>query len=176
MDITLRPLPQKDEERFIRRIQAAFQKAVDERYGPSEEPVLPRADVLACFAAEGAETYAILRDGEDVGGAVLAIHPETGRNELQLFFIDIDRHSEGVGTAAWRAIEALHPETVVWETCTPWFERRNLHFYLNKCGFHAVEFFCASHPEPDAPQDAPSEEGFFRFEKRMRPDQPRPAL
>ena len=31
MDITLRPLPQKDEERFIRRIQAAFQKAVDEQ-------------------------------------------------------------------------------------------------------------------------------------------------
>ena len=172
MDITLIPLPARDEERFLHRIQAAFQKASNERYGPSGTPVLPREDVSAARSAEGAETYAILQDGVDVGGAVLAIHPETGRNELQLFFIDVERHGEGIGAAAWRAIEALHPETLVWETFTPYFEQRNLHFYVNKCGFHIVEYFCPQHPDPNAPPDLPEDEGFFRFEKQMRRDQP----
>ena len=54
--------------------------------------------------------------GKAVGGTVLAIHPDTNHNELQLLFVNIDCHSKGVGRAAWRAIEMLHPETVVWET------------------------------------------------------------
>ena len=47
---------------------------------------------------------------------------------------------------------------------------RNIHFYINKCGFHMVEFFCKAHPEPgeDYPDDAPGGEGFCRFEKRMK--------
>ena len=28
-----------------------------------------------------------------------------------------------------------------WELVTPYFEVRNIHFYVNKCGFHIVEFF-----------------------------------
>jgi len=46
---------------------------------------------------------------------------------------------------AYEAIEALHPETEVWETCTPYFDRRNIHFYINRLGFHAVEFFNEHH-------------------------------
>ena len=30
---------------------------------------------------------------------------------------------------------------IVWETCTPYFEKRNIHFYVNKCKFHIVEFY-----------------------------------
>ena len=84
------------------------------------------------FEAEGAESYNIVLDGEVVGGTVPAIHPDTNRNELQLLFV----HSKGVGFAAWQAIEALHPETEIWETHTPYFEQRNIYFYINKCGFH----------------------------------------
>lgn len=27
-------------------------------------------------------------------------------------------------------------------TCTPYFEKRNIHFYVNKCGFYIVEYQC----------------------------------
>ena len=37
--------------------------------------------------------------------------------------------------SAWQAVEALLPEIVVWETLTPYFEMRNIHFYVNKFGF-----------------------------------------
>ncbi|MBR2773622.1 MAG: GNAT family N-acetyltransferase, partial [Selenomonadaceae bacterium] len=77
--------------------------------------------------------------------------------------------SKGIGSAAWRAIEQLYPATKVWETVTPYFEKRNLHFYINKCGFHAVEFFNPKHKDPNAPgEDFPGGEYFFRFEKVMR--------
>ncbi len=56
---------------------------------------------------------------------------------------------------------------------------RNIHFYINVCGFHAVEFFHEGHPhpgpleEPDA-ADRPGgsfdgEDRGFRFEKVMLP-------
>ena len=67
-------------------------------------------------------------------------------------------------------MEALHPETKVWETFTPYFEKRNIHFYLNKCGFKIVEFFTTQHPlnlppQNDEEQDGPDE--MFRFIKVM---------
>ena len=71
----------------------------------------------------------------------------------------------------------MHPEIRVWETCTPYFETRNIHFYVNRCGFHIVEFFNRFHPDPHDPEtgeenryDGEDEEndGMFRFEKRMK--------
>ena len=64
--------------------------------------------------------------------------------------------------------EALHPETEVWETCTPYFDRRNIHFYINRLGFHAVEFFNEHHPDPHMPEQFDQEDGLFKFEKRMK--------
>ena len=32
-------------------------------------------------------------------------------------------------------LNGLHPEVKVWETVTPYFEKRNIHFYVNRCGF-----------------------------------------
>lgn len=79
-------------------------------------------------------------------------------------------HSRGIGQAAWREVERLYPDTEVWETCTPYFEKRNIHFYINKCGFHAVEFFCEFHRDPNEPdgQDDEGPDEMFRFEKRMK--------
>ncbi|MDQ1254246.1 MAG: hypothetical protein QG646_3472, partial [Euryarchaeota archaeon] len=82
----------------------------------------------------------------------------------------------GIGSAAWQAIEAQYPETKVWELFTPYFEKRNIHFYVNKCGFHIVEFYHKFNPDPHQPRvnehqnnPRPSEEyGFFRFEKVMK--------
>ncbi len=55
------------------------------------------------------------------------------------------------------------------ETHTPYFEKRNIHFYVNVCGFRIVEFFGAHHPDPHGPgqSDLPGDGEAFRFEKVM---------
>lgn len=170
--ITLVPLLDQEKESFIRDVQAAFKIAVVKEWGDTGEEVIPRQDIEEAFHAQGAESYHIVHEGRIVGGTVLTIDPETNHNELSILFIKGSCHSRGLGFAAWQAIENLHPETEVWETCTPYFEKRNIHFYVNKCGFHVVEFFNPCHPEPDyhetQGQDIPGGDYFLRFEKNMK--------
>ena len=71
--------------------------------------------------APDSEAYRILYDGRKVGGVVLKINKETYHNELELLFVSPKEHSKGIGYGAWLAVEVLHPETEVWETCTPLF-------------------------------------------------------
>ena len=168
--IELIPTHDDERENFIVNIQTAFKKAVVEEYGDDGKEVIPREDVEKSFKAEGAQILNIVSDGKIVGGAVLKINRETNRNELSLFYVNVDCHSKGIGSAAWQAIEKLYPETKIWETVTPYFEKRNIHFYVNKCGFHAVEFFNPHHKDPhfDGEEDFPGGDYFFRFEKVMR--------
>jgi len=59
----------------------------------------------------------------------------------------------------------------VWETSTPYFDKRNIHFYINRCGFHAVEFYSKYHPDPHFTEEEEDQDGFdgmFRFEKQMK--------
>ena len=164
-------VPTRDDERenFIKNIQAAFKKAVVETYGDDGKEIIPREDVINSFNETGAQIFNIVSDEEIVGGAVVVIRPNN-RNELLLFYVNVDCHSKGIGSAAWQEIEKLFPETEIWETVTPYFEKRNLHFYINKCGFHAVEFFNPMHKDPrfDGEEDFPGGEYFFRFEKVMK--------
>ena len=157
-------IPARDDERenFIVNIQAAFKKAVVEEYGDIGKEVIPRGDVEKSFNAEGAEILDIVSDGKIVGGAVVVIRPNN-HNDLSLFYVNVDCHGQGIGFAAWQAIEQRYPQTEIWETFTPYFEKRNLHFYINKCGFRAVEFFNKRHPHKEF-----GDEKFFRFEKVMR--------
>lgn len=78
-------------------------------------------------------------------------------------------HSRGVGTRAWFAIEAAHPQVREWTLVTPYFEVRNIHFYVNKCGFRIVEFFNEHHPDTSHPRGAGEPMGeadyMFRFVK-----------
>ena len=54
------------------------------------------------------------------------------------------------------------------------FEKRNIHFYVNKCGFQIDEFWCehfkSSHPMPDDEEHDPNEgpDEMFHFVKRMK--------
>ena len=60
-----------------------------------------------------------------------------------------ENHSKGVGYSAWMEVEKMHPEIEIWETNTPYFEKRNIHFYVNKCGFHITEFYNKFHKDPN---------------------------
>ncbi len=173
-DVTLCPLTPDDRERFIRDNQEAFNYGALEEFGLRDDHFEEDGEIISRETIEasidGGEAWRILLGGEKVGGAVLKIDGERG--DLELLFVSPRVHGRGVGYAAWRAIEALHPEVRVWETVTPYFETRNIHFYVNRCGFHIVEFFNARHPDPNDPDaaretDGSFPEGMFRFEKRL---------
>ena len=86
-----------------------------------------------------------------------------------------EAHIKGIGYGARQEVEALHPETKEWETCTPYFEKRNIHFYVNKCGFQIDQFWCEYfQPEHVMFEDETHDldEGpdeMFRFIKVMKP-------
>ena len=103
-------------------------------------------------------------DGEKVGGVVLRIDKAAAKGELELLFVLPEVHSKGIGQAAWKAVEAMHPGIKVWETITPYFEKRNIHFYVNRCGFHIVEFWNKYQHGPAVPQE---EEGNWSMDDEM---------
>ena len=103
-------------------------------------------------------------DGQKVGGVVLRIDKIAAKGELELLFVLPEVHSKGIGQAAWKAVEAGHPEIKVWETITPYFEKRNIHFYVNRCGFHIVEFWNKFQHGPAVPD---SEEGNWSMDDEM---------
>jgi predicted acetyltransferase len=169
LKISLVPIRENERADFITDLQGAFAVAVVKEFGKAAGEAIPKEDIEKSMAAPGAETYHIVLDGQIVGGTVIVIHSSTHRNSLDLLFVNPKGHGRGVGLAAWKAIEQLHPETEIWETHTPYFEKRNIHFYVNKCGFNIVEFYNPSHPDPHTPrEDIAGADYFFRFEKDMR--------
>ncbi len=169
--ITLQPLAVKDYDDFVKANQDAFNYGALEEFGMQDDHFEAPGEIIAAStimtAIEQGEAYQIMHADQVVGGAVL--HTEHNHGELDLLFINPPAHSRGFGTAAWQAIEQLHPEVTIWETVTPYFEKRNIHFYVNRLGFQIVEFFNQYHPDPNDPATADNEnEGeMFRFVKRL---------
>lgn len=160
---------------FKEEMQEAFQQGFqshcqvsDERGGDANQwQVLPDKDFYQSLNAEGAEAYeAIDADGQRQGGAIIVIDGKRHKGELAFLYVKVGVQGQGIGQAIWKAIEAMHPEIEVWETCTPYFDRRNIHFYINRCGFHAVEFFNLHHPDPNMPEQFEQDDGLFKFEKK----------
>ena len=136
------------------------------------EEVISRTTIENSIDGENAEVYRILLDGQKVGGMVLKIDREEAEGELELLFVSPEVHSKGIGQAAWKAVEAMHPEIKVWETITPYFEKRNIHFYVNRCGFHIVEFWNKYQHGPAIPDEEAGnwseDDEMFVFRKVMR--------
>ena len=167
-DIKLVPLTPDDREQFITDNQEAFNYGALEEFGRRDDHFEEDGEIISRKTIEQAidsgEAYRIMQGDKKVGGVVLKIDGNKG--DLDLLFVSPKAHSKGIGYAAWCAVEKLHPEVKIWETCTPYFETRNIHFYVNRCGFHIVEFYNAHHPDPSGHNDA--EDAFFRFEKVMK--------
>mgnify|MGYP003297722913 CR=1 FL=1 len=169
MIFELFPMSENDIPVFKKDIQEAFQKGFEDVYGKIEEIILPEKDIDRSLDANGAIAYKAVVDGEMVGGAVVVIDKETQHNHLDLLYVKYGTQTKGIGFKIWNEIERLHPDTRVWETCTPYFEKRNIHFYVNKCGFHVVKFINEKNPEPDKPEDFIGDggDGMFVFKKIM---------
>lgn len=170
--VGLEPLKADDKERFILDNQEAFRYGATEEFGMRDDHFEEDGEIISRATIEKAieegEAYRILCDGEVVGGAVVRVNGDKG--DLDLLFVSPHIHSKGIGYAAWCEIEQMYPQVKVWETVTPYFEKRNIHFYVNRCGFHIVEFFNSHHPDPNDPDtqaDNLMNDGMFRFEKRV---------
>ena len=175
MDIKLIPLTEDDREQFILDNQEAFNYGALEEFGCRDDHFEEDENIISRKTIEDSidagEAYRIVQDGEKVGGVILKV--EGDRGDLEILFVSPKVHSKGIGYAAWCEVEKMHPEVKIWETVTPYFEKRNIHFYVNRCGFHIVEFFNSHHPNPNDPdeRDIPADDqfpdGMFRFEKRL---------
>ena len=173
-NIILVPLSPADREQFILDNQEAFNHGALEEFGLRDEHYEEDEQIISRETIEqsidSGEAYRIMQDGKPVGGVIIKTEGDHG--DLEILFVSPKVHSKGIGYAAWCAVERMHPEVKVWETVTPYFEKRNIHFYVNRCGFHIVEFYNSHHPDPNDPDVAEetneqSPDGMFRFEKRM---------
>ena len=174
MEIKLLALTTDDREQFILDNQEAFNFGALEEFGHRDDHFEEAGEIISRETIEhsidNGEAYRIMLDGQPVGGVIIKVDGDRG--DLEILFVSPRVHSKGIGYAAWCAVERLHPEVRVWETVTPYFEKRNIHFYVNRCGFHIVEFFNSHHPDPNDPDrdvemDEQFPEGMFRFEKRV---------
>ncbi|QZI73548.1 hypothetical protein K5F93_15525 [Pseudomonas protegens] len=157
---------------FKTALQDSFRVAAEADLGqPLEEPIPSDEDIEQSIAVAGAATYWIMANDQRVGGAVVVIDEISNRNELSFFFISTSRQSRGLGLQAWKAIEIEYPETKIWETVTPYFEKRNIHFYVNRCDFKIVEFYNRFHPDPNQislpAHKKVADDDMFRFVKIM---------
>ena len=180
--VRLTPLGKDDREQFITDNQEAFLYGATQEFGlrdnhfEEDGQIISRRSIEETLDMENAEAWRIEWNGVIAGGLVLILDWENRCGELALLVVSPAFHSKGIGFAAWQAVEAKYPEILVWETCTPYFETRNIHFYVNRCGFHIVEFFNMFHPDPNESEDdeVPSEinrndmDGMFRFVKDRR--------
>lgn len=173
MNFILIPLCEEHKQQFKKDMQASFQQGAVEGFGEMAEEILPESHIDRSLNATGSVAYEAFVDDKSIGGAIIVINDETQHNHLDFLYVKVGTQSKGVGQAIWSTIEKLYPDTKIWETCTPYFEKRNIHFYVNKCGFHIVEFYNKYHIDPNEPKEydeTPENEyfeGMFRFEKVM---------
>ncbi len=163
--VQLVPLEASDREQFIRDNQEAFNYGALEEFGQRDDHFEEDGEIIShetiSRSIDEGIAFRIMQDNKPVGGVV--IRTEYDHGDLELLFVSPAVHSKGIGYATWCEIEAMHPEVTVWETVTPYFEKRNIHFYVNRCGFHIVEYFNEHHCAPDDKDGELFE--MFRFEK-----------
>lgn len=169
MNFILSKLEPSEVKQFKSDIQEAFQKGFEDVYGKTEDIVLPERDIDCSLNEKGAIAYKASINGDMVGGAVVVIDEKTQHNHLNLLYVKYGIQAKGIGLAIWNEIEKLHSDTKVWETCTPYFEKRNIHFYVNKCGFHIVKYECKYNHTLEVEEDfiGDGNEGMFVFQKQM---------
>ena len=174
-EVKLLPLEEIDREQFITDNQEAFNYGALEEFGMRDDHLEEDGQIISRKTIEqsidNGTAYRIMKGDEKVGGVVVKVDGNQG--ELELLFTSPKVHSKGIGYAAWCEIENLYPEVKVWETVTPYFETRNIHFYVNRCGFHIIKFFNKYHPGPKECDDQEDDDendmdGMFRFQKIIK--------
>ena len=174
LNVVLVPLEPSDREQFIKDVQESFKYGATEEFGmrdnhfDKEGEIISRCHLEESLNAKNAETFRIVLDGKKVGGVILTTDKEKKSGELHILFVNSNEHSKGIGTSTWMLIEKKYPDIELWITHTPYFEKRNIHFYINRLGFHAVEFIHNRNKPKKDPEEFRGLEEFFKFEKRIK--------
>ena len=117
---------------FILDNQEAFNYGALEEFGcrddhfEEDEQIISRETIEKSI--DTGEAYRIMLDGRPVGGVIITVDGKKGN------------------------LDILFTSPKVWETVTPYFEQRNIHFYVNRCGFQIVEFYNKYHQDPNEPE------------------------
>ena len=170
MNITFDKLKKRDYNGFCDDVKEIFSIAAIEAFGQSQNSreIISADEVFRTLQDPACEAYAVYADGIKAGGAAIKVDDMTGHNSLELFYVYPEYHGRGVGYQIWQGIERLYPITKVWRLVTPYFEKRNIHFYINKCGFKIVEFFNKAHCDLNRPLTGVDyHDEYFMFEKVM---------
>ncbi len=168
MEFILTSLEKEDIPTYKKDMQEAFQRDAMQEFNDLDVEILPEKDIDESLTKKGAVAYKAIVDGKMSGGAIVVIDESTQHNHLDFLYVKCGVQNKGIGKMIWDEIERLYPQTKVWKTCTPYFEKRNLHFYINRLGFHAVEFFNPYHRDRSIPDGMIGGDYFFRFEKIMK--------
>ena len=169
MNVHFEVVKEAEYEVFRKDVKDIFSIAVKEEFGELEDEVITDEEINESLDKPKAQVYYVYVDQKKVGGVVLEIDDDTHHNSVELLYVHPNCHSQGIGYTIWKGIEEKYPETKVWELVTPYFEKRNINFYVNKCGFKIVEFFNKYHPNPKLKKDENGfKEDFFRFQKIMK--------
>ena len=132
MEVKLIPLTADDREQFILDNQEAFNYGALEEFGLRDDHFEEEGEIISRETIEhsidAGEAYRIVKDGVNAGGVIISVNGDRG--DLEILFVTPKAHSKGIGYAAWCEVEKLHPEVKVWETVTPYFEKRKKHQFL----------------------------------------------
>ena len=171
MNIGLRKLEPHESDLFRREMKSSFLQSISERFGAHDAaPIPPENEVDEALKDADYDIFIIIADGLPAGGTIIK-KEDNGKYSLELFFVFKAFINKKIGSAAWQIIEKHYSDAKIWETHTPYFDRRNIHFYVNKCGFKITEFYCEYHREEhNLTKDFKdiNTSGFFRFEKRLQ--------
>ena len=103
-----------------------FKKGMKIIFGKCEEIIIPEKDIMKSYNKKGSQTFVVEDDGKIFGGAIVVINKKTQINDLHILYVKVGVQSKGVGYFIWNEIEKLFPETKIWKTCTPYFDKRNI--------------------------------------------------
>lgn len=170
MAIALSRLTPSTRELFVTQLKESFDAFATNNPNVGCIAVITREEIEASLDHPGSKSYWALAEGERVGGIVITVDRERAAAEIELLFVVNGRKNADLGAQIVRTVESMYPKVEVWSLYTPNLETRNIHFYVNKCGYKIVEFFHPGHPmalpQGQPAQARPSDELFFRFEKR----------
>lgn len=153
---------------FKKYMQESFQYGYESVYGKDKTLVLPDKDIDKSLNNAKCHSYEMIDDNNEIIGGVIVEINDDNINHLDFLFVRVGVQSKGIGQAIWKEIENIYSDTKIWKTCTPYFDKRNIHFYINKLKFKIVEYYNEKHPDPNMPEDIYVEDdGMFEFEKEM---------
>ena len=168
----LKQLSDEDLTLYKKLLQEAFQYGYESFTGKQENEVVPDYEIEESLHEADSHAYVMVNDEDHIlGGAIVILYPEVKRGLLDFILVKVEYQGQGIGQKMWKEIETLYPEVEVWEATTPYFDVRNIHFYVNKLKFKIVEFYNTKHKESIDLADNFSENldsRVFRFEKVMK--------